>query len=387
MRDLASLGFGRDVFEPEHDAYRETMRRFMHDMVEPNVVQWEKDGFFPPELFKEAGKLGLLCAPISDRYGGGGGDLRHYLVLTEEHGYNPAAFYLEGGLTVDFTALAIDANGTEEQKLEWIPQFASGETIGEIGLSEPGAGSDAAAVSTYAVRDGDDYIINGQKAWITNAPIMHVVLAAVRTKPKGERDGLSIFIIPLDLPGVSVKNTELMMRSAGGVGEIFFDNVRVPARYLLGGVEGQGLKQSLSLINIGRIGLSCRATAASEAALTMTTEYTKQRKAFGQTIFDFQNTKFKLASIDTDIAAMRAMVDQAIRNHTLGKMQPGDDARLKLFVTEAQFRVMDECVQLFGGMGVTNEMVISKMYNLARVQRIYGGTSEIMRTIIARYLE
>lgn len=384
--DLATIGFGREIFGPEHEAYRENARRFMRNAVEPNIVEWEKAGFFPAELFREAAKAGLLCAPIPEQYGGGGGDIRHFYILAEEHGYNPAAVALEGGLLTDFTALAINAVGTEDQKHEWIPVFASGEGIGEIGLSEPGAGSDASAVTTYAVRDGDDYIINGQKSWITNAPIMTVILVAARTRPKGERDGLSLFIVPMDSPGITRSETDLMMKSAGGVGDIFFDNVRVPARFLLGGDEGQGLSQALSLINIGRIGLSCRAVATCETALGMTLDYVRTRKAFGQAIFDFQNTKFKLASVDTEIAAARAFVDQGIRANWEGRMRPGDDARLKLYTTEMQSRVLDELLQFFGGMGVTNDLMISKMYTLSRIQKIYAGTSEMMRMIISRHL-
>ena len=386
MRDLATLGFGRDVFDPEHEAYRELLRRFMREQVAPNVAEWEKEGFFPPEIFKEAAKAGILFAALPEEYGGGGGDIRHHIILHEEHIYTPQVVALEGGLLTDFTPLAIYDAGTEEQKREWIPFFASGEGIAEIGLSEPGAGSDAGGVRTYAKRDGDDYIINGQKAWITNAQIMTVILVVVRTKPIGERDGLSIFIVPMDAPGVTVRPTELMLKSAGGVGEIFFDEVRVPARNLLGGEEGKGLRQALKLIAVGRAGTACRGVAASEVAITMTTEYVQNRTAFGQTIWDFQNTQFRLAQLDTETAAGRALADHTIKLHTQDKLSFADSARAKLYCTELQFRVIDECIQLHGGMGVTNELMLSKMFGMARIQRIYGGTSEIMRSIIARDL-
>lgn len=386
MADIATIGFGRDCFEAEHDAFRDSVRRFMRREVEPYVKEWEKEGFFPAELFRTAGKAGLLCAGIPEEYGGGGGDMRHQFVLWEEHAYTPAAFALEGGLLTDFASLAIYNAGTEEQKREWLPFFAQGDGIAEIGLSEPGAGSDAGAVTTFARRDGDDYIINGQKCWITNAQIMTVILCVARTKPPGEKDGLSVFIVPMDSPGVSRRETDLFLKSAGGVGEIFFDDVRVPARNLLGGVEGHGLRHALSLINIGRIGLACRCTAAMEVALAMTTDYVKTRKIFGQSVFDFQNTQFKLASIATDLAAARALTDRNVQLETEGRLSGVETAKAKLFVTETQFRVMDECLQLFGGTGVTNEFILSKMFNTARIQRIYAGTSEIMRNIIARSL-
>lgn len=386
MTDLATLGFGRDCFESEHDAFRETARRFMRREVEPNVTQWEKDGFFPAALFKAAGKAGLLCAAVPEEYGGAGGDIRHLFVLYEEHAYTPAAAALEGGLLTDFTSLAIYESGTEEQKREWLPFFAEGNGIAEIGLSEPGAGSDAAAIKTYARRDGDDYVINGQKCWITNGPIMTVVLCVARTKGAGERDGLSIFIVPMDSPGVSRRETDLFMKSAGGVGEIFFDDVRVPARNLLGGVEGRGLRQAMGLINSGRIGMACRATASMDVALAMTLDYVKQRKVFGKTVFEFQNTQFKLASIATELAASRALTDRVVQLNTDGRLTTVEAAKAKLFATETQFRVIDECMQLFGGNAMTNEYILSKMFGLARVQRVYGGTSEIMRDYIARSL-
>jgi len=384
--NIATLGFGRDVFEPEHEAFRETARRFMREKVEPNVREWEKDGFFPAELFREAGRAGLLCAAIPPEYGGGGGDKRHHLILHEEHAYTPAANSLEGGLLTDFVSFALHDWGTEEQRKQWLPFFAEGHGIAEIGLSEPAAGSDAQGIKTYARRDGDDWIINGQKAWITNGPIMTVLFCVARTKPAGEPDGLTIFIVPMNAKGVSRQTTDLMVKSCGGVGEIFLDDVRVPKENVLGGVEGRGLKIALDLINVGRVCTGARAVAASEVALELTTEYTKERKAFGQAIFDFQNTQFQLASVATEIAAGRAFVDRAIDQMAKGTLSNADAAKLRLFCSEAEGRIMDICLQLHGGIGYSNEHIISKLYNLARVHRIYGGTSEIMRTIIARSL-
>jgi alkylation response protein AidB-like acyl-CoA dehydrogenase len=381
---LATLGYGRDVFRPDHEAFRETARRFMQREVEPNVRQWEKDGFFPAELFRKAGAAGLLCAAIPEEYGGGGGDILHHIILHEEHAYTPAAASLEGGLLTDFVSFALHQSGTEEQKREWLPFFASGEGIAEIGLSEPDAGSDAQGIKTFARRDGDDWVINGQKAWITNGPILTVLFVVANTRTDGGRDGKSIFIVPMDAKGVSRQTTDLMAKTCGGVGEIFFTDVRVPARNLLGGAEGNGLRAALGLIGVGRLATGARSTAACEVALDITLDYVKTRRAFGQTIFQFQNTQFQLASMATEIAAARAFVDKTIKAAAEDRLEAAETAKLRLFCTEVEGRVMDTCLQLHGGIGFSNEHIISKMYALARVHRIYGGTSEIMRDIIAR---
>ncbi|MCZ4342874.1 acyl-CoA dehydrogenase family protein [Sphingomonadaceae bacterium G21617-S1] len=384
--DLATLGFGRDVFEPEHDAFRDTMRKFIQREVEPNVRQWEKDGFFPAELFRKAGQAGILCAGIPTEYGGMGGDIFHQIVMNEELGYSPLAAALEGGLSTDFTAYALYNDGTEEQKREWLPGFATGETIAEIALSEPNAGSDASAIKTSARRDGGDYVLNGQKSWISNGPILNLALVVCRTQTEGEKEGFSMFLVPTNLPGVTIRETDLMMKSCGGVAEMFLDDVRIPASYLVGGEEGNGLRTALKLIGLGRVNMATKVTAASEAALAITLEYVRSRRAFGKAIDEFQNTQFKLASISAEIAAARALADQAIKRYAEGRLSIADGARAKLFCTEVEGRVMDECLQLHGGAGFTNEYAISKMYVLARAHRIYGGTSEIMRNIIFRAL-
>lgn len=381
---LATIGFGRDVFEPEHDAFRETMRRFIQKEVEPNVRRWEEEGFFPADLFRKAGQAGVLCAGIPTEYGGMGGDVRHHIVMNEELAYSPSAAALEGGLSIDFSAYAFLNDGTEEQRREWLPRFATGETIAEIALSEPGAGSDASAIKATARKDGGDYILNGQKCWITNGPILTMALVVCRTRTEGDKDGYSMFIVPTDAPGVAIQETDLMMKSCGGVAEMFLEDVRLPVRNLLGEEEGNGLRSALKLIGLGRVMMATKAAAASEAALEITRDYVRTRRAFGQAIDEFQNTQFKLASLSAEIAAARALADQAIKRYAEGRLSVADGARAKLFCTEVEGRVMDECLQLHGGAGFTNEYPISKMYLLARAHRIYGGTSEIMRNIIYR---
>lgn len=385
--NIATLGFGRSVFRPDHEGFRETTRRFFTRSIEPNVRQWEIDGFFPAQLFLDAGRAGLLCASIPVEYGGAGGDLLHHIVLHEEHGYSPAGAALEAGLTTDLTANIIYDSGTEEQKLLWLPFFASGEGIAEVGVTEPDAGSDARGIKTWAKRDGDDYVISGQKMWMSNGPILTVLFVLTKMMLADGQEGMGLFIVPMDTPGVTrSKPTELMMKSCGGASEVFFDAVRVPARNLLGMEEGLGLKQALNSIALGRIAAAVRAIAACELALEITLDFVKNRRAFGKTIFDFQNTQFKLATVATEIAAARAFVDSVLSRLTNEKPQPIESAKLKLFCTELEGRVMDECLQLHGAAGYSNEYVISKMYAFARIHRIYIGTSEIMRAVIGRSL-
>lgn len=387
QESIATLGFGREPFEPEHEAYRESFRRFLQRNVEPNLKQWEKDGYYPADLFREAGKAGLLCPGIPVEYGGGGGDERHQIILHEEHCYLPGGASLESGMTTDFSSYCFLNNGTEEQRQEWLPRMATGEEIIEIAFSEPDAGSDVQGTKTFAVRDGDDYVINGQKMWITNGPLLTSMLVLARTRSKEGRDTFSMFIVPVNTKGVTHSGpTDLLLKNCSGVSEFFFDDVRVPSRNLLGGVEGKGLYAAFSILTLGRVCTSARATSTSELALAMTLDYVKQRKAFGQRIIDFQNTQFQLATVKSDIDACRALTDTAIKALSAKTITDVQAATAKYFATEAQWRVLDTCLQLYGGAGFSNEQHISKMWALGRVYRVYGGTSEIMRDIIARSL-
>ena len=275
-----------------------------------------KGRLFPAELFRKAGEAGLLCAGIPEGYGGGGGDFLHHAILYEEHGYSPAGAALEAGVCTDTAAYVMLHGGTEEQKMEWLPRFAAGEAISEVGVTEGHSGSDPRSMRTNARRDGGDYVINGSKMWMTNGPIMTMLVVAARTgeNPDG-RGSVSMFIVPIkNTKGVTVtKPTELMLKSAGGVAEVFFEDVRIPAENLLGGQEGRGMANALGTITIARLAQSARMLAACELAFQMTVEFVKNRKAFGQRVFDFQNTQFKLAQIKTEIAVGRAFLDQALK--------------------------------------------------------------------------
>ncbi len=389
MSDLASLGFGREVFRPDHEEFRRTARRFFQHEVEPNVRQWEDDGHFPAELFREAGKYGLLCAGIPEEYGGMGGDVLHHLVMHEEQAYSLAGASLEGGLATDSVAYTLLLAGTEEQKREWLPRFATGDVISEVAISEPAAGSDVQGTKTHAKRDGDDFVINGQKMWLTNGPIMTMFLLIARTDDgTSEKPSFSMFIVPVEgARGLTVgKRMEMMPKSCGGLSEVFFDDVRVPASSLVGGVEGAGLSAGFKTLALGRMVVAARALAAAELGLALTTDYVKQRQAFGQRVIDFQNTQFELASVKTELTVGRAYLDSLYRKMLDSEVDATESAIAKLWCTEAEGRALDRCLQLFGGFGFSDEYPISKMYALARGHRIQVGTSEIMRLLIARSL-
>jgi acyl-CoA dehydrogenase len=387
LHSTTQFGFGREIFADHHDSFRSTTRHFFQTEVEPNIRQWEKDGFFPAELFKKAGQAGLLCAGIPEEYGGGGGDFLHHAILYEEHGYSKAGVALEGGLCTDTAAYVMMLGGNEEQRREWLPQFAKGDVISEVGVTEGHSGSDPRSMRTTAKRDGGDYVINGSKMWMTNGPIMTMLVVAARTLADDHNPGgVCMFIVPIKgTKGVTVtKQTELMLKSAGGVAEVFFEDVRIPAASLLGGVEGRGLSAALGTITTARLAHSARMMAACELAFQMTVEFTRERKAFGQRVIEFQNTQFKLAQMKTEIAVGRAFLDRLLLRNVDGRVDSVEASMAKLWISEMEGRVMDECVQLHGGAGFSDEYPISKMYAFARVHRIYLGTSEMQRMTIAR---
>jgi long-chain-acyl-CoA dehydrogenase len=388
MSELSTLGFGRPVYREDHDAFRQQVRRFFQAEIEPNVAKWEREGHFPADLFRTAGAKGLLCAGIPEVYGGQGGDPLHVLVLHEEHAYSVAGAAIDSGLLTDMVAYTMLEGGTEAQKREWLPRFATGEVVCELAISEAGAGSDMRGIRTYARRDGSDYVISGQKMWLSNGPIINMVFVAAKVdQGTREKDPVSLFIVPLDTPGVSrSRPIEMMLKSAGGISALFFDEVRVPADALLGGVEGRGLAHAFSTLGLARVASATRAVAASELALALTLDFVKQRSAFGQRIFDFQNTQFKLATVKTEVAVGRVYADRLIGGVLDGTTHPVDEAIGKLWCTEMEGRTMDECLQLFGGAGYSDEYPISKMFAFARAHRIQVGTSEMMRLVIARSL-
>lgn len=375
----------REIFSEEHHQFRETVRKFFRTEVEPHVKQWEADGIFPRDIFRKAGAAGLLQASMPTQYGGGGGDLLHDAIVSEEHGYCPATAGLEAFLGTDASSQVIWHAGTEAQKRYWIPRYATGEVVAEVAITEPQSGSDVGSIRTTATHKGDHYVLNGTKTWVSNlthcdmiAVVARTDLAATGTK------GLSVLLVDTDAPGVTrSKPIETAVRGAGNVGQVFFEDVRVPADRLVG-AEGRGLSQIMTAVNAARLVQAARWLAACETALGITVEYVRHRMAFGQRVLDFQNTQFRLADMKTEIAVGRAFVDRCLARAARGTITFDETAMAKLWISELETRVMDQCVQLHGGMGVANEMPISKMWTASRVHRIFIGTSEMQRMAIAR---
>jgi alkylation response protein AidB-like acyl-CoA dehydrogenase len=377
----------RGLFSAEHEAFRDTVRRFYAEEVEPHVTRWEAAGLFDRDLFRRAGAAGLLCPGIPQQYGGGGGDLLHHVICYEEHGYSPAGASLGEGLDTDTSAYMVLAAGTEEQKRYWLPKYASGEVVAEGAFTEPHSGSDMGAVRTSARRDGAHYVVNGSKIWITNANHLDMCLLVARTGREGESAALSLFLVDLSLPGVSRgKPLKTLHRGCSNLGELHFEDVRVPADQLLGAREGLGVKHAAGALNIGRLAFSARLIASCELALRMTLEYVRERRAFGRRIFEFQHTQFQLTDLKTQIEVGRAFVDRCLARALRGVLKPAEASMAKLWTSELEGRVLDACVQLHGAMGLSDEHPISRMYTAARTHRILMGTSEMQRMTILKAL-
>jgi acyl-CoA dehydrogenase len=376
----------RGIFREDHHAFRETVRRFYEREVEPNVAKWEAAGIYDRDLFRKAGAAGILCPGMPEEYGGGGGDVLHHFICYEEHGYSERASGFEG-IDTDSTSYLILSAGTEEQKRHWLPKYAVGDVVVEGAFSEPHSGSDVGAMRTTARRDGNDYILNGSKIWITNTTHLDLCIVLARTSADDEPKQFSMFILDMTLPGVTKgKPIKTLHQGPGNLGEIFFDNVQVPADQLLGGKEGQGLKQGGHSLNLSRLALSARIIASCERALELTLDFVRDRKAFGQRIFDFQNTQFKLVDMKTQIEVARAFVDKCMLKALQNRLSPAEASMAKLWTSEIETGIMDTCVQLHGAMGLSHEHPISGMFTGARSHRIMMGTSEMQRQTILRTL-
>jgi alkylation response protein AidB-like acyl-CoA dehydrogenase len=377
----------RPIFSDDHRQFRETVRRFFKKEAEPYLKEWEKRGMFDPGLFRKAGEAGILCAGIPAEYGGGGGDFLHHAILHEEAGYTIAGASMGGGLGIDGSSYIILAGGTEEQKKEWLPRYASGECIAEACFTEPQSGSDVQGFRTSARKDGDDYIINGNKIWITNGSMCTMLPVVCRTGDGPGSKSFSILLVDTDMQGVSKgRPIETLHKGCSNEAEFFFEDVRVPRERLVGGQEGNGFKQVMGSLNEMRIAEGARYLAAAEHAFELTVEFVKNRKAFGQRILDFQNTQFRLADIKAELMIGRAFIDQCLAKSQYmdGKITPVESSIAKLWTSELEFRVMDQCLQFHGGMGYAHEMPISQLWTQSRVHRILLGTSEIHRMAIGR---
>jgi alkylation response protein AidB-like acyl-CoA dehydrogenase len=377
----------RDIFTDEHEAYRDSVRAFMAKDVVPHYPQWERDGIVPRDFFVKAGDLGAFAA-VPEEYGGAGvRDFRFNVIFTEEAAYagvSPAV--LGPALHADICMPYLLELTTPSQKDRWLPGVASGELITAIAMTEPGTGSDLSGIRTRAVRDGDSYVVNGAKTFITNGINADLVITAVRTGEHPHR-GLSLVVVERGTPGFERgRNLEKVGMHAQDTAELSFTDARVPASNLLG-VEGEGFFGLTRNLPQERLSIAAAAIAQADAALRWTIDYVRERKAFGKPIGAQQATRFRLADLVTEVEITQTYVDRCVMALNAGKLTVEDAAKAKLWATELQGRVIDGCVQLFGGYGYMLEYPIARAFIDARVQRIYGGTSEIMKEIIGRSLK
>jgi acyl-CoA dehydrogenase len=379
----------RTVFTDDHESFRMMIRKYIDAEVVPDYPLWEKEGMPPRSFYQRLGELGVLGMAVPEEYGGAGETSYKYsAVLTEE---TMRAMLGLGSVRVhmDLVLPYLMRYGTPDQHARWLPEFCTGNLMTAIALTEPGTGSDLAGIATTAVRDGDHYVVNGAKTFITGGINANLVLTAVRTSPPNpdnRRAGLSLLAIEASSPGFSVgRNLDKLGLKAQDTTELFFQDVRVRADNLLG-QEGEAFSYLSHNLPQERLSIAVGSLAAAQAALTATVAYVTEREAFGRTISSFQNTKFVLAECDTEIEAGQALVDRALNEHETGNLDAVDAAKVKLFTTELQGKVVDRCLQLFGGYGYMSEYPISRLFADARVTRIYGGSSEIMKTIISKKL-
>ncbi|WP_406067899.1 acyl-CoA dehydrogenase family protein [Streptomyces sp. NBC_01020] len=378
----------RNLFAPEHDAFRATVRRFMAKEVAPHMPEWEAAGMVPRELFKRTAEIGINGLQVPEAYGGAGMDSFLFNVIVfEEIGYAAASL---GGLQVHLNTVLpyFLEYANDEQKSRWFPGFADGDLVASIAMTEPGTGSDLAGISANAVRDGDDFILNGSKTFITGGINADLVIVVARTSRDVEsrREGLSLLVVEAGMDGfVRGRNLEKLGLKSSDTAELVFDNVRVPTRNVLG-AEGGAFAMLTSNLAQERLSISITAQATATAALNLAIEYVRERKVFGRRVADFQNTKFVLADCATELEASQALIDRAVAGLDAGTLTPADAAKVKLFSTETQARVIDRCLQLHGGYGYMREYPISRLYADARVTRIFGGTSEVMKSVISKSL-
>ncbi len=381
-----SIDFTPSWTDADLTLYRDSVVRFIESEMLPADASARERGHVGHEIWRRSGQLGLLCSDIPETYGGGGGDFRHEAVLHEEMARRALSGMNAGVHSI--VAHYLLNHGTEAQRQRYLPAMARGELVGAIAMTEPGTGSDLQAVRTRAVRRGDTYVINGSKTFVTNGYLAGLVLVVAKTDPSERARGTSILMIESkDCEGFRVgRRLDKIGMKAQDTSELFFDEVSVPTENLLGGEEGRGFAQLMSDLPYERMIIGVVAVAAMEGAYQATLDYVRERKAFGQPIVEFQNTKFKLAEIATTIKVARTFVDRCVEQLVEGKLDTVTASMAKLWTSEQQCKVIDECLQLFGGYGYMNEFLIARMYTDARVQRIYGGTNEIMKEVISRGL-
>ncbi|MEM9061781.1 MAG: acyl-CoA dehydrogenase family protein [Pseudomonadota bacterium] len=375
----------RTLFSEEHEMFRASARRFVEAEIAPYHAQWEKDGHISREAWQKAGEAGLLCASLPENLGGPGGDFLMSAIMIEELarlGMTGPGFHLHSEIVAPY----IVQYGSDEQKAHWLPKMVAGEAIGAIAMTEPAAGSDLQGMKTTARMDGNHYVLNGQKVYITNGIMADFVIVAAKTDPSEGAKGISLIIVETGAEGFSRgRNLEKVGWHAQDTGELFFEDCRVPATNLLGG-EGRGFIQLVEQLPQERLLVAIRCASVIEAALEWTVAYTSERKAFGKPVIAFQNSRFKLAEVKARAVMLRAFVDRCIELHLDSGLTADDAAIAKLTSTEMMCEVLDDCLQLHGGMGYMWETPIARAWADNRMARIAGGTSEIMKEIIGRTL-
>ena len=377
--------FKRELFTEDHEAFRDTVRRFIEHEIAPHHARWEEDGVVPRDLWLKAGAAGLLCCTVDEQYGGAGADYLFDVVVFEEmarSGYTGPGFMIH----CDLVATYISSFGSEAQKRKWLPKMVSGEAIGSLGMTEPHAGSDLKAIRTKAVRDGDDFVVSGQKVFISNGQLCDVIVLATKTDSTAGAKGVTLFLVDTSLPGFRRgKNLNKLGLKAQDTSELFFDDMRIPASAMLG-EEGKGFELMMTKLAQERLAQAIRSAVVAETVIDWTVDYTANRRAFGKTIGDFQNTQFKLAELQTEATVGRVFTDQCIAKFMRGELDAVDAAMAKMWLSNLHCKVVDECLQLFGGWGYMWEYPIARAYADARIVKIAGGSIEVMKHIIGRRL-
>ncbi|UCU99884.1 acyl-CoA dehydrogenase family protein [Acidovorax radicis] len=378
----------RTLFQPDHQAFADSFRRFIEKEVTPHHAAWEDQGYVAREVWSQAGANGFLCMSLPEEYGGAGAD-KLYSVAQMEELARAGTTGIGFGLHSEIVAPYILHYGTEEQKQEYLPQMASGSVVGAIAMSEPAAGSDLQGIKTTAIKsaDGSHYVLNGSKTFITNGWHADLVIVVAKTDPAAGAKGTSLFLVERGMPGFEKgQRLKKMGMKAQDTSELFFTDVKVPAANLLGGpaMEGRGFICLMEQLPWERLQIAITAVAAAQAAIDWTVDYVKQRKVFGQSVAAFQNTRHTLAELQTQVQVARVFVDKCCELIVRDQLDTQTASMAKYWTTDLQCKVMDECVQLFGGYGYMWEYPITRAYADARVQRIYGGTNEIMKEVIAR---